>query len=40
MIDCLIAAVAITADAEVLHADADFAELAAHPPLRVHRSSL
>lgn len=40
MIDCLIAAVAITADAEVLHADADFVELAAHTPLRVHRPSL
>jgi predicted nucleic acid-binding protein len=39
MIDCLIAAVAIAADAEVLHADADFAELAAHTPLRVHRVS-
>ena len=36
MIDCLIAAVAIAADAEVLHADSDFTELAAHTPLRVH----
>jgi hypothetical protein len=39
MIDCLVAAVAIAADADVLHADADFAVLAAHTPLRVHRSS-
>jgi predicted nucleic acid-binding protein len=36
MVDCLIAAVAIAADAEVLHADSDFTELAAHTPLRVH----
>ncbi len=36
LIDCLIGAVAITADAEVLHADADFDELAAFTPLRVH----
>jgi predicted nucleic acid-binding protein len=36
MIDCLIAAVAIAADAEILHADSDFTELAAHTPLRVH----
>ena len=35
-IDCLIAAVAIAADAEILHADSDFTELAAHTPLRVH----
>lgn len=40
MIDCLIAAVAIAADAEVLHADSDFDELAAHTPLRIHRLSL
>ena len=40
MIDCLIAAVAIAADAEVLHADSDFDELAAHTHLRVHALSL
>lgn len=40
MIDCLIAAVAIAADAEVLHAVADFDALAAHTPLRVHQMSL
>jgi predicted nucleic acid-binding protein len=40
MIDCLIAAIAIAADADLLHADADVAVLAAHTPLRVHRSSL
>ena len=39
IIDCLIAAVAIRADAELLHADADFAALARHTPLRVHASS-
>jgi predicted nucleic acid-binding protein len=39
MIDCLIAAVAIAADAEVLHADADFAELAVHTPLKVRHLS-
>lgn len=36
LIDCLIGAVAIAADAEVLHADADFDELAAHTSVRVH----
>ena len=39
MIDCLIAAVAIAADAEVLHADSGFVELAAHTRLRAHRLS-
>ncbi len=40
LIDCLIAAVAIRADAEVLHADADFSTLARHTDLRVHPDSL
>lgn len=39
IIDCLIAAVAVRADAELLHADADFATLARHTPLRIHSSS-
>ena len=39
IIDCLIAAVAVRADAELLHADADFATLARHAPLRIHSSS-
>ncbi len=39
LIDCLIGAVAITADAEVLHADADFNRLAAHTSLRVHTAA-
>jgi predicted nucleic acid-binding protein len=33
--DCLIAAVAIRNDAEVLHADADFLTIARHAPLRL-----
>lgn len=37
--DCLIGAVAIRADAEVLHADSDFATLARHTDLRVHEAS-
>ncbi len=36
LVDCLIAAVAIEAGAEVLHADTDFDELAAHTALRTH----
>ena len=40
LIDCLIAAVASNAGAEVLHADTDFAVLARHTDLRVHRDSL
>jgi hypothetical protein len=40
LIDCLIGAVAVRAGAEVLHADADFATLARHTGLRVHRDSL
>lgn len=35
LVDCLIAAVAIRADAELLHADADFEALARHTPLRL-----
>jgi predicted nucleic acid-binding protein len=35
MFDCLIAAVAVSADAVVLHADADFDVLARHTALRV-----
>lgn len=40
LIDCLIAAVAIGADVEVLHADSDFATLARHTDLRLHPNSL
>lgn len=36
LVDCLIAAVAIGADAVVLHADADFDALARHTALAVH----
>lgn len=36
--DCLIAAVAIGSDAEVLHADADFLTIARHTPLRLAAS--
>jgi predicted nucleic acid-binding protein len=39
LIDCLIAAVAITAGAEVLHADANFAVMARHTDLRLHPAS-
>ena len=39
IIDCLIAAVAVRADGELLHADVDFSTLARHTPLRVHASS-
>jgi predicted nucleic acid-binding protein len=39
LIDCLIAAVAIGADAELLHADPDFATLTRHTPLRAHGAS-
>lgn len=35
LIDCLIAAIAIRADVELLHADADFEALARHTPLRL-----
>ena len=37
LVDCLIASVAIRADVELLHADADFDALARHTPLRVAR---
>ena len=40
LIDCLIGAVAVRSDVEVLHADADFAVLARHTDLRVHPDSL
>ena len=39
LIDCLIAAVAIRAGAELLHADGDFAALERHTELRVHTDS-
>jgi predicted nucleic acid-binding protein len=39
LIDCLIAAVAIRAGAELLHADADFAVMARHTNLRLHPAS-
>jgi len=35
LVDCLIAAVAIRVDAELLHADADFEASARHTPLRL-----
>ena len=35
LVDCLIAAVAIRAGVELLHADADFEALARHTPLRL-----
>ena len=35
LIDCLIAAVALHADASVLHADSDFDVIARHAPLRI-----
>ncbi len=37
--DCLIAAVAIRAGAELLHADVDFATLERHTGLRIHPDS-
>jgi predicted nucleic acid-binding protein len=40
LIDCLIGAVAVSADLEVLHADADFETLARHTDLRIHSASL
>jgi hypothetical protein len=39
LIDCLIAAVAMRADAEILHADADFVALARHTDSRLHPAS-
>lgn len=40
MIDCLIAAVAVRAGAEILHADVDFEVLARHTDVRTHPESL
>ena len=40
MLDCLIAAIAIRSDAELLHADRDFTVLARHTSLRIHPASL
>lgn len=39
LIDCLIAAVAIRSNAELLHADADFSALARHTSLQTHKHS-
>ena len=39
LIDCLIGAVAVRADAEILHADVDFAALARHTDVRPHADS-
>ena len=39
LIDCLIAAVAIRANAPILHADIDFATLARHTTLATHANS-
>jgi predicted nucleic acid-binding protein len=35
-LDCLITAVALRSDAEVLHRDRDFDMIARHTPLRIH----
>jgi predicted nucleic acid-binding protein len=40
LIDCLIAAVAIRGDVELLHSDVDFAALARHTELRTHTASM
>lgn len=40
LIDCLIGAVAVGADVDVLHADSDFETLARHTALRTHPASL
>jgi hypothetical protein len=40
LIDCLIAAVAVHADVEILHADVDFEVLARHTDVRTHHNSL
>ena len=40
LIDCLIAAVAVRHEAELLHADTDFVTLARHTELRLHPDSL
>jgi hypothetical protein len=39
LIDCLIGAVAVGANLEVLHADSDFETLVGHTDLRTHRAS-
>ena len=39
LIDCLIAAVAVRADIEILHADRDFEVLARHTDVRTHQDS-
>ncbi len=39
LIDCLIAAVAVRAGAEILHADTDFVALARHTEVRLHSAS-
>jgi predicted nucleic acid-binding protein len=39
LIDCLIAAHALRADIDVLHADADFDTLARHTALRIDRGA-
>jgi predicted nucleic acid-binding protein len=39
LIDCLIGAVAVGANLNVLHADSDFETLARHTDLRTHRAS-
>ena len=39
LMDCLIAAVAIRAGAELLHADVDFAALGRHTALQTHKKS-
>jgi hypothetical protein len=39
LFDCLIAAVAVRSDAELLHADSDFGVLNRYAGLRVHRDS-
>jgi predicted nucleic acid-binding protein len=40
MIDCLIAAIAMSEDVELLHQDRDFAAIASVVPLRVHPASM
>lgn len=40
LIDCLIGAVAVRAEATILHADTDFVILARHTDLRIHPDSL
>jgi len=40
MIDCVIAAIALREDHEVLHADRDFNAIASVLPLRIHSASI